>query len=72
MTCFMTCYFDVTRLINCITLMTNNVNIILDDINLIKGFRTIYAILLVVFDSMWMTLYGMIDPEESYKTNLVP
>ena len=52
MTCFMTCYFDVTRLINCITLMTNNVNIILDDINLIKGFRTIYAILLVVFDSM--------------------
>ena len=52
MTCFMTCYFDVTRLINCITLMTNNVNTILDDINLIKGFRTIYAILLVVFDSM--------------------
>ena len=52
MTCFMTCYFDVTRLINCITLMTNNVNAIPSDRNLIKGSRRAYTMLLVVFNSM--------------------
>ena len=52
--------------------MTDNVNTISGDRNLIKGSRITYTMSLVVFDSMWMTLYGMIDPEESYKTNLVP
>ena len=52
--------------------MTENVNTISGDRNLIKGSRKAYTMSLVVFDSMWMTLYGMIDPEESYKTNLVP
>ena len=52
--------------------MTNNVNTILGDRHLIKGSRRAYTMLLVVFDSMWMTLYTMIDSEESCKTNLVP
>ena len=52
--------------------MTNNVNTISGDRNLIKGSRRAYAMSLVVFDSMRMTLYTMIDPEESCKTNLVP
>ena len=52
--------------------MTNNVNTISGDRNLIKGSRITYTMSLVVFDSMWMTLYTMLDPEESCKTNLVP
>ena len=52
--------------------MKNNVNIISDDRNLIKDFRRAYIMLLVVFDSMWMILYTILDPEESCKTNLVP
>ena len=52
--------------------MTNNVNTISGDRNLIKGSRRAYTMSLVVFDSMWMTLYMMLDPEESCKTNLVP
>ena len=59
------------RLINYTTLVTNNVKTILGDKNLIKGSRRAYTMSLVVFDSMWMTLYMMIDPEESFKTNLV-
>ena len=52
--------------------MTDNVNNISGDRNLIKGSRKAYTMSLVVFDSMWMTLYMMLDPEESCKTNLVP
>ena len=52
--------------------MINNVNNISGDRNLIKGSKRAYTMSLVVFDSMWMTLYMMIDPEESFKTNLVP
>ena len=52
MTYFMTCYFDETRLINCTTLMTDNVNTISGDRNLIKGSRITYTMSLVVFDSM--------------------
>ena len=52
--------------------MTNNVNTILGDRNLIKGSKRAYNMSLVVFDSMWRTLYMMIDSEESCKTNLVP
>ena len=59
-------------LINCTTLMTNNVNAIPGDRNLIKGSRRAYIMSLVVFDSMWMTLYKILNPEESCKTNLVP
>ena len=70
MTYFMTCYFDETRLINCTTLMKNNVNTISGDRNLIKGSRRAYTMSLVVFDSIWMTLHMMLDLEESYKTNL--
>ena len=51
--------------------MTNKVNTISGYKNLIKGFGRAYTMSLVVFDSMWMTLYTMLDPEESYKTNLV-
>ena len=51
--------------------MTDDVSTISDDKNLIKGSRRAYTMSLVVFDSMWMTLY-MIDPKESCKTNLVP
>ena len=72
MTCFMTCYFDETRLINYTTLITDNVNITSGDRNLIKGSRRVYIMSLVVFDSIRITLYTMLDPEESYKTNLVP
>ena len=81
MTCFMTCYFDNTLvsliaqhscLINCTTLMTNNVNIISSHRSLIKGSKRVYAMSLEVFDSMRMTLYKILDPEESCKTNLVP
>ena len=52
--------------------MTDNVNTISGDRNLIKGSKRAYTMSLVVFDSMRMTLYTMIDPEESCKTNLVP
>ena len=52
--------------------MTNNVNTISSDGNLIKGSIRAYTMSIVVFDSMWMTLYTMIDSEESCKTNLVP
>ena len=52
--------------------MSNNVNTILGDRNIIKGSKRAYTMSLVVFDSMRMTLYTMIDPEESCKTNLVP
>ena len=52
--------------------MTNNVNTISGDRNLIKGSRRAYTMSLVVLDSMLMTLYTMIDPKESCKTNLVP
>ena len=52
--------------------MTNNVNTISSDKNLIKGSRRAYTISLVVFDSMSMTLHTILDPEESCKTNLVP
>ena len=52
--------------------MKNNVNSISGDRKLIKGSRRTYTMLLVVFNSMWMTLYTMLDPEESCKTNLVP
>ena len=51
--------------------MTNNANTILGDRNLIKGSKRAYTMSLVVFDSMWITLYMMINPEESFKTNLV-
>ena len=41
--------------------MTNNVNIILSDRNLIKGSKRAYiTVLVIVFDFMWMTLYTMI------------
>ena len=43
--------------------MTNNVNVISGDRNLIKGSRRAYTMSLVVFDSMWMTLYTMLDPK---------
>ena len=59
-------------LINCTTLMIDNVNTILGDRNLIKGSGRTYTMSLVVFDSMWMTLYKILNPEESCKTNLVP
>ena len=59
-------------LINCTTLMTNNVNSISGERKLIKGSRRAYIMSLVVFDSMWMILYTILDPEESCKTNLVP
>ena len=52
--------------------MIDNVNTISGDRNLIKGFRRAYIMSLVVFDSMWMTLYTILDSEESCKTNLVP
>ena len=52
--------------------MKNNVNTISGDRNLIKSSRRAYIISLVVIDSMWMTLYTMLDLEESCKTNLVP
>ena len=52
MICFMTCYFDEPRLINCTTLMTKNVNTISSDRNLIKGSKRAYTMSLVVFDSM--------------------
>ena len=73
---FMTMFYDLlfwwnSCLINCITLMTNNVNTILGDRNLIKGSKRAYTMLLVVFDFIWMTHYTMIDLEESFKTNLV-
>ena len=72
MTCFMTCYFDETRLINYTTLITDNVNITSGDRNLIKDSKRVYIMSLVVFDSIRITLYTMLDPEESCKTNLVP
>ena len=43
--------------------MINNVNTISSDINLIKGLKRAYTMSLVVFDSMWMTLYTMLDLE---------
>ena len=52
--------------------MTNNVNTISSDRNLIKSFERAYTMSLVVFDSIWMTLYIMLDPKESCKTNLIP
>ena len=52
--------------------MTNNVNTISSDRNLIKSSGRVYIMSLVVIDSMWMTLYTMLDLEESSKTNLVP
>ena len=51
--------------------MTNNVNNILGDRNLIKSSKRAYTMSLVVFDFMWMTFYTMVDLEESCKTNLV-
>ena len=51
--------------------MTNNVNTMLGDRNLINGSIRAYTMSLVVFDSMWITLYMMINSEESFKTNLV-
>ena len=59
-------FWQNSCLINCTTLMTNNVNTILGDRNQIKGSRRAYTMSLVVFDFMWMTLYIMIDPEESF------
>ena len=59
-------------LINCTTLMTTNVDTISSDRNLIKSSRRAYIMSLVVFDSMWMTFYTMLDLKESCKTNLVP
>ena len=59
-------------LINCTILITNNVNTILGNRNLIKGSRRGYTMLLVRFDSMWITLYTMLNPKESCKTYLVP
>ena len=52
--------------------MTTNVDTISGDRNLIKSSRRAYIMSLVVFDSMWMTLYTMLDLKESCKTNLVP
>ena len=52
--------------------MIDNFNIILGDRNLIKDSKKVYTMSLVVFDSMWMTLYTMLDLKESCKTNLVP
>ena len=52
--------------------MTDDVSTISDDKNLIKGSRRAYTMSLVVFGSMWMTFYIMLDPKESCKTNLVP
>ena len=74
---FMTMFYDLllwwnSYLINCTILMTNNVNTISGDRNLIKDSKRAYTMSLVVFDSMWMTLYMMIDLEKSFKTNLVP
>ena len=51
--------------------MTNNVNTTSGDRNLIKGSIRACTISLVVFDSMGMTLYTMLDLGESCKTNLV-
>ena len=39
--------------------MTNNVNAIPGDRNLIKGSRRAYTMSLVVFDFIWMTLYDV-------------
>ena len=73
MTCFMICYFNKNScLINCATLITNDVHTILDNRNLIKGSRRAYTMSLVVFEFMWIILYTMLDPGESYKTKLVP
>ena len=74
---FMTMFYYLLLLWNCClinytTLMVNNVNTISGDENLIKGSRRAYTRSLVVFDSMWMTLYTILDPEESCMTNLVP
>ena len=52
--------------------MTDNVNIISSDRNRIKGSRRAYTMSLAIFYSMWMTLYTMLNPKESCKTNLVP
>ena len=69
----MICCFDQNScLINCITLITNYVNTISCNRNLIKGSKRVYIMSLVVFDSMWMTLITILDPKESCKTNLVP
>ena len=51
--------------------MIDNVNTILGNWNLIKGSTRAYTMSLVVFDCMWMTLYMMLDSEESCKTSLV-
>ena len=72
----MTIFYDLlfwwnSCLINCTTLMTDNVNNISGDKNLIKGSRRAYTMSLVVLNSMWITLYTILDPEESCKTNLV-
>ena len=42
--------------------MTNNVNIISGDKNLIKGSIRAYTMSLVVFNSMQMTFYIILDP----------
>ena len=52
--------------------MTNNVNTLSGDRNLIKGSKRAYTMSLVVFDFMSMTLYTILEPKESCKTNLVP
>ena len=53
MTCFMICYFNKNScLINCATLITNDVHTILDNRNLIKGSRRAYTMSLVVFEFM--------------------
>ena len=52
--------------------MIDDVNSISGDRNMIKSSKRPYTMSLVVFDSMWMTLYTMLDLEESCKTNLVP
>ena len=59
-------------LVNYTTLITNNVNTISSNRNLIKGSRRAYTMSLIVLDFMWMTFYTMLNVEESCQTNLVP
>ena len=71
MTCFITYYFDETLDSLIAQHWWQTMLKLSSDRNLIKSFRRAYTMSLV-FDSMWMTLYNMLDPEESCKINFVP
>ena len=70
MTCFITYYFDETLISLIAQHWWQTMLKLSGDKNLIKSFRRAYTMSLV-FDSMWMTLYNMLDPEESCKINFV-